>query len=1141
MQHFGVCKKRAFGIPMPLPGLLNDKYRQAVRIMKITAFILLVCFLQVSAKVPAQEKITIKEKGASLDKIFTQINKQTGYNFLFTNEDLRNAKPVDIEVKNASLKEVLDLLFKKQDLTYVISEKIITILPKKNDQPSKDGSAFPPPIDIHGKVVDENGKPVPSVTVTVKGTKKQTITNENGEFSISEVSDNGVLVFSSVNMEAFEINVSGQKDVLARLKTKTSELDEVQIIAYGQTTKRLQTGNVTTVKGEDIQRQPVNNPLLALAGRVPGLFIKQSTGLPGSGITIKIEGQNSILNGNLPLYVIDGVPYPSQLLTSLNLITGRSEGVAPDVANVAGNPLSFINPADIESIEVLKDADATAIYGSRAANGAILITTIKGKAGQTKVDVDFQNGWGTVQRKLDLLNTAQYLEMRHESKTNFNAAISPTDYDINGAWDTTRYDNWQKALIGGTAQYMNVNARVSGGNALTQFMVATTYHRETTVFPGDFKDQKGSVYFNLNNTSSNQKFRLQLSGSYLVDNNQLMSRDLTRDAINLAPVAPSLYKDDGSLNWARIPSGADSISTWINPLAYLNNKSNTKTNNLVSNLAIDYQILQGLYIKSSFGYTNMQGNETLIFPLTSTRPELRPSTLRRAQFNHSSIGSWIIEPQVNYKLAVGKGKLDALLGTTLQQNNAGQQMMEGTDYVSDEVLLDIGSAVNKNATSYSSTYKYTALFGRINFNWLDKYIFNFTTRRDGSSRFGSNNRFHNFGSIASAWIFSQEKLVQKKLAFLSFGKLRASYGLTGNDQIGDYQFLNQYSSTYADVPYQGAVGLVPNGLPNPYLEWEETRKLQFGVDLGLWKDRIMLNVNYYNNRSSNQLLSYTLPIVTGFPSITRNFPAIIKNFGWELAMTVTPISKRDFRWTNTINVTIPKNKLVDFPDLASSSYASRLIVGEPITINKVFQFAGTNPTTGIYQFMDSAKNLTSSPVFGIDQTVIINTAPKFYGGFQSNFRYNSFEVDFLFQFVKQIGQNYFSNNTTTLPGAFNGALNKGNQPVYVLGRWQKVGDISSVQKFGNTSNFDLVLPLLYTSGSDHAFSDASFIRLKNLAVSWQLPVQWKQKLHLQNAKIYMQGQNLFTITNYKGLDPETLSSVSLPPLRIMTIGIQIGL
>jgi TonB-dependent starch-binding outer membrane protein SusC len=1079
------------------------------------------------------QTINLNVQNAPLEKVFSEIEKQTHYSFLYMQSLVQKAKHVTVKISNASLEKVLEICFKDQpQLTYSIMDKVVVVKPAVQTPKGgeKQVGEEQDPIDVTGKVVDENGKPVAGVTVTVKGTRKQTITNENGEFKISQVEKNAVLTFSSVNMEAFAINVSGQTEILAKLKTKTSELDEVQIIAYGQTTKRFQTGNVTTVKGSDIEKQPVSNVLQALAGRVPGLFVTQVNGLSGGAVMVRVQGQNSIGNGGDPFYVVDGVPYYSQLRG-----TGVDDVLGSSGLNGRGSPLNYINPTDIESIDVLKDADATAIYGSRAANGAILITTKKGKAGAPKIDLNVRTGGAKVTRKWDMMNTEQYLQMRNEAFVNDGWGPDPSsDYDLL-FWDTTRYTDWQKTLIGGTAHFTDINGSVSGGSTNVQYLVGGTYHHETTVFPGDFSDEKAASHFNFTTNSTNRKFRMEFSGNYMLDLNRLpQAGNLTQKAYLLEPNAPSIYKEDGTLNWAQTASGT---STWINPLSYTLIKYRNKTSNLIANTILNYLILPGLEVKGSFGYTSIHTDDYNPTPSKSIRPERRLTTQNSAGYGNRNQSSWIIEPMVNYRRTIGKSKLDLLAGSSIQQNKSNGGYVVGSGYNSDEQLENIASATSFFVgNSFVTQYKYAALFGKFNYNWIDKYIFNLAFRRDGSSRFGEKNQYHNFWSLGGAWLFSQEKVV-KKLRFLSFGKLRASYGTTGSDQIVDYQFLSTYNTVGNNGrPYQNRTGLEPAGLPNPYLQWEETRKLQGGIELGFFADRIYINATYALNRSSNQLLSTVLPSFVGYSSITANFPAMVQNTSWEFSMQTVNVKSRSFQWTSNLNLTVPRNKLVSFPNFEKSPYTKNLIIGEPLYIEKAFHYMGVDPATGKYQMADANGTLTPSPSYPSDATVLISTFPKYYGGFLNSFTYKSFQLDVFFNWVKQLGSNSYSfYNGTLFPGEF--VRGSSNQPVTALNRWQKPGDKASVQMY-STWEDDYIYNVV---SSDHFYTDASYIRLKNLSLSWQLPAKIIKTAHLQNARIYAQGQNLLTFTSYKGVDPENQSTSSLPPLRVWTIGVQVGL
>ena len=1095
--------------------------------MRITTLLILVISLHLSAKTTAQ-KITLASNNISFGQFFKQLKKQTGYSFLLENGVVSKDEKISINVKDAQLETVLDQILTPINLSYKIENKTVYILKSQSPPSSIDSASSVPPTDIHGHITDSTGHPLAGASITVKGTQNGTTTDANGDFVLTNVKDNATLIISYTGYVKQQYKLKGQSSINISLIPFISELDKVQVIAYGTTTQRVYTGDVSVVGAKAIEQQQVNNPLLALEGRVPGLFISQASGLPGSGVSVQIRGNNSISSGSDPFYVIDGVPFPSQLLPNYGNILGSGT-----LGGITGNPLSFINPSDIESITILKDAVATSIYGSRAGNGAILITTKKGASGQTRVDFNVQQGIGQVPRKLDLMTTPQYLQMRHEAISNDGLTTQPTDYDINGTWDTTRYTDWQKTLIGGTAQYTNIYGSVSGGNSTTQYLFGATYNRQTTVFPGDFSDQKGAINISINSTSINQKFHFHFTGNYLMDDNQLPQNDFTSQAMTLPPDSPPVYNKDGSLNWAPTTPGS---STWQNPLAANYNTYQNKTSNLVSNAIISYTILPGLDLKSSFGYNKLLSNEFIGNPIVAWAPEYRPYVSISSNFGNSSISSWIIEPQVSYDRVIGRGKLDVLLGTTIHQMYSNGLQLQAYGFNNDQLLENIAAASNLVVQStMNAVYKYNAAFGRLDYNWAEKYILDLSIRRDGSSRFGPANQFHNFGAAGIAWLFSQEGFIKNSLPFLSFGKLRASYGTSGNDQIGDYKFLNLYTSTYAQVPYQGAVGLAPNGLTNPYLEWELTKKLEFGTELGFIKDRILVTASYYQNKSSNELLGYNLPIISGQYSITRNFPATVQNSGWEFILGTVNIKSKDFEWTSHLNISIPSNKLIAFPNLANSTLANFLTIGQPVGEDRLFHFLGVDPATGIYQFADGHGGATSSPDtianYLTGHSVAVSTLPKFYGGFDNNFRYKGFELDILFQFAKQMGpNNYFG---AFMPGVF-----FTNEPKYVLNRWQKPKDISAYQRY----NSDLSLSGPWSDAayqSDAAYSDASYIRLKNLSLSWQLPETWRTKAHLQNARLYILAQNLLTITSYNGLDPETRSSTSLPPLRVVTFGFQV--
>jgi TonB-linked SusC/RagA family outer membrane protein len=1116
MQEFATSKATAWGGALNQQLTCLTKSRQAVRIMKITAVLLLGACLQLSARGISQT-ITLSLKDVPLQKVFKEIERQTDFTFFVESDLFSKAKKVTVSARNLPLTQVLDLCFKDQPFTYSFSGKIIVVSMRKKlvesdvKVPVQEGV-----IDIKGRVINENGEPVEGVTVNVKGSSLSVTTNSNGEFLMRGVDNNATLVFTSVNMETFQLNVNGRTFLDVALQTRITAMQEVVINKGYYTEKRkLATGNVSTVKSIDIERQPITNPLLALQGRVAGLVITQANGLPGGSIKVEIRGRNTISQGRDPLYIINGVPFVSQT-------TG---GLATGILGSSINPLNMISPTDIESIEILKDADATAIYGSRAANGVVLITTKKGKAGPVKINVNFQTGFGEITRKANLLNTQQYLEMRRESFKNDN--ITPTMNNAKDliSWDSTSYTDWQKVMIGGTSKYIDARTSISGGSEYFQYTCGSSYHRESTVFPGDWNDQKVSVHFNMNSTSINQKFRLEFSGTYLSDNNSLPQIDFTK-YITIAPNAPSLYKSDGTLDWQNFS---------LNPFRAKTYVYNGKTNNLVSNAIISYKLMKGLIFKTSIGYSNLQISEKTAAPISYFNPATNVTT-GSASFNNYLIKSWIIEPQINYVLDLGRGHFNALVGASAQKRETEGQVINGSGYTNDALLSSLAAAatVSKGSSIYEQ-YRYSSVFARVGYDWKEKYVLNLTGRRDGSSRFGPGKQFGNFGSLGFAWIFSKERFIKSFSHLMNYGKLRFSYGTSGNEPANSYAYLELYNFR-TDNPYGGSGGIYPNNLPVPKFSWELNKKFEAGLELGFFQDRINMTAIYYQNRSFNQLVSQPLSNISGFSSVVANLPAIVQNTSLEFTLTSNNIKNKNFDWTSSLNVTVPKNKLVAFPNIDNNiTYSQFYTVGQSISSAKVYRFAGVNPTTGIYEFYDTQGNLTFTPIFLTDNNKHVNVTPKIYGGFLNSFSYRAFQVNIDIQFVQQTGLNYLFRNSP--PGYATGGEATWNQPVELLSRWEKVGDVRPYQKF--TTQFPSSWNFI--TASDAAYSDASFIRLKNVSVSYDLSHSIIKKLKIIKSKIYFQAQNIFTLTKYKGADPETQSITILPPLKVLVCGIQITL
>lgn len=1072
--------------------LLTPKWRH-----RFLRKVLLLVFLFVSLNGLTQT-FTFSFQRASLARVFAQIEQRSDYRFLYSEEVLALGNPVSFTVNNAPLDSILRLCFYQQPLGYSMEGKHIIVRKKIIEKP------VPLTRELRGKVVNTENEPLAGITINIKQSGMAMATDVHGEFYFMNLPAKATLLVTGGEIVPQELEASPNSYQLIVVQQRMSVLDETIVIAYGKTTKRLSTSSQSSITHEEIGKQPVSNPILSLQGRISGLQIKQASGAPGSQVLIQLRGRNSIANGNTPLIILDGVPFPS---TTLNNALG---GVAS-----YSSPLDNINPSDIERIDILKDADATAIYGSRGANGVILITTKKASTEQTRFFVKLHRGAGAITRKMELMSTSQYLAMRREAFVNDGTAMTNSNAPDLLLWDTTRYTDWQEQLIGKTVHQTTVNFGVSGGNAFTKFFVSGGYYKETTVFPGDFGSEKINGSLSLNHQSQDGRFAISLSGSYLINNNTLPREDVSR-RITLAPNAPKLYLPSGALNWEN--------STWINPMSFLERWFNNKTHVFNSTLSISYKISKWLQAKISNGYSRQYLKEHGITPQKSFNPATISAS--SATFGRTELQTLITEPQLLYNWQVKQHAIDAVAGMTIQQTDQQNLQQTGTGYSSDALLYSIQAASTVSTTIDRETrYRYTGQFARIGYQYARKYLATVTARRDGSSRYGPGDRFANFYSAGLGWVFSKEKWLQKQQA-LSFGKLRMSWGRSGNDQIGDYRYLDLYSP-YTNA-YQSVTPFYPTQLFNPSFSWEEVTKREFGIDLGFLKDRFQLTGNYYHNITRNQLIQYPLPTTTGFSGVLKNLPATIRNTGWEIELSGTLIKKARRNWSFSANLTVPRNKLVRFDGLSSSSYANSYVIGQSLNISKRFGFNGVNPATGVYTFIDyDNNNQLGSPQ---DEQKIVDGSQFCFGGFQQNLVLGRFSVSCLIQFVRQpYAPNYLV--WFSRPGALS------NQPIYVMNRWQKPGDESTIQRY-SVSNAAANNAYGYYQFSDAGFSDASYIRLRNLYIAFDALTQSMKKIGIKQVNLFLQGHNLFTITSYKGLDPET--QTFLPPVKLFSAGMEIN-
>lgn len=1106
---------------------MSGQITKTLLVMKLTTILLTVAVLNVSAKGLSQT-VSLKGKNMPLQEVLTAIKTQTGYAIICNFDLLEKATPVNIHAANWPLEQFLQQVLKNQTLDYSIKNTTIVLSPKAipvmatNPRVPEPGlyNAFVQ--SVKGRVTGTEGVPLAGATVNIKGTKTIALTNTEGIFNLN-LSEGDVIVISfvgyatketTITLSHLQASAAGGLFSIA-LTAADSKLDAVQIIAYGTTTRRLSTSNVSQVTAEEIGNQPVANPLTALEGRVPGLLITQTSGVPGAPIKVEIRGRTAIdrtLTDDQPLFLVDGVPMPYNN-TNMNQISNAAYGTSP---------FSTINPEDIESVEVLKDADATAIYGSRGANGVILITTKKGKAGKTRFNVKAYSGFNKATHVMKMANTQQFVAMRKQAFANDNLAMTNANaYDLL-LWDTTRYTDIVDLFLGGSGRFTNADLSVAGGNGNTQYSLGGSYSYNSSIMPGHPWQANRSLRLSVNHTSPNQKFKLNFIGGFGANSIAMFTTDFT-GSVTLAPNF-RFYDDQGNLAWNEDAG----IAKKDNPLSYTRQTYESKYSRVNGSLDISYKLLNNLQLRTTLGYSGMFSEEYRKMPLDSYNPS-STTAVRSAAFGSGRSALWTAEPQAEYKTRIARGDLSILAGGSFQSTLVAGSTMSLSGYTSDDLLNSVVGATSITAARSTSQYKYDAVFGRINYDWQHKYIVNLSLRRDASSNFGEAARFANFSAVGAAWVFTNEDWVKDHLPFLSFGKLRGSMGNTGNDKLAAYQYLDTYSA-FA-YTYTGSTVLYPAKHYNKHYRWEKTRKKEIALELGFWKDRILLNTAYYNHSSSNQLVSYPLPYVTGFSSVFANMPALVRNTGIEVDFQVKPFAGKDFSWTITGNISFPRNELASFPGIETSTYFSKLIVGKPLNIAYTYKATGIDSTTGLFTFEDINGDKTYDYN---DYRYAGSLNPQYYGGFSNTVRYKGFELEVFFSFKKQLNRNFLLYQTT--PGSVTY-----NIPERMIGQfWEKPGDNTRFQKLTTTSNSSTgLLTWSRYAASNEAYSDASFIRLKNLACSYSLPKPWLKKMKVDGARLFVQGQNLLTITSYEGNDPESGGAYS-PQLKTFTAGIQVN-
>jgi TonB-linked SusC/RagA family outer membrane protein len=1095
-------------------------------IMKLSLFLLIISMTHVSGKVFGQ--ITIHQKNAKMTSVMRLIEAQSGYVFIF-NEDKIKFGTVNIDINDVTVRQALEACFKATEIDYQIINQNIVLHKKENPGPVK---VTVQPLLVVGKVTNTRNEPLNGASVLLKRTRTGVATDLQGRYVLKTAETTDTLLVSFLGYQTAVIPLGNRiidnPTVDVVLEEATNQMDQVVIQGYGLTSRRNTTGNIAKVSGAELTKQPVLNPLIALQGRVAGVIITPTSGAALGPVKVEIRGRKA-LNPDFPsdpLYIVNGVP--------LTVLEVRGNTVSQDDGNTAWSrgydqtgltegqsPLASINPEDIESIEILKDADATAIYGSRGANGVILITTKKGKAGKAEFNFGAARGVNFVTRFYDMLNTEQYLAMRREAFANAGETPTATNaYDLL-TFDQNRYINWQRYNLGSNIQ-SDYQGNVSGGSELTTYRIGASFSTTNDHNTISGENNRGTFSLALQNRSANQRFNMDFSASYAIVENDVIT--LNR-MITLPPNAPDPFDEQGNLNYAAWGPANGSY-----PFSTLKNSLAQKGNALTSSLGLNYNIIKGLSATMRAGYNTNTNLITALFPIAGLNPFATGNKFGTARFGTTRSNNIIIEPQLNYSALINKGALSVLLGGTYQRNNTSGGEISGLDYTDDALLGTITTAPRVQAVDRAAKYLYGGIFARINFNWDGKYIINLNGRRDGSSRFGLNSRFGNFYSLGAAWNASDEGWLKKILpTAISLIKFRGSYGITGSDAVGDYKYLTQYGNSNSQGDYNGIQPIFPQIQPNEDYHWQVNRSTELSFDLGFFKDRINFNVSAYRQYCDNQLIDLTTPDFTGFASVVANSPAEVVNDGIEFQLSGVLIKKKNFTWSATINTGKNRNRLISYPNLEKSVFASRYRIGSSISNTFVLKYTGIDPLTGEYTFEDFDKNNKIEILGGQnnrgDKYIAVSTVPDFSGNMNQTWTYKGFSLTANFYIVKQMGKSYlFTQNA--------GASNNISIERYNT-RWQKPGDQALTSRVTvSASAFDG-----YVSQSSQGYTDASFIRLNSLYLSGALPQRWVKSMGMANVSLSASASNLFVITNYKGLDPVVQNFGGSLPTRTISFGL----
>ncbi len=1083
---------------------LRDDFLKIYRIMKLTCLFLLAVFMQVSAATYAQKtKLSVSGQNMSIEQVLGQIEDQSEFSFFYNNREVDLSKEVTLDVRNKPVDEIMNYLMDQTGLSYTVNNKLIII---HKSQKSELGSLTSQSQKVSGKITDSSGQPLPGVTVLIKGTTQGTITDYDGNYTIDGVPTEGVLVFSFVGMRTEEVPVAKNTLINVTMKEDAIGIEEVVAVGYGVIKKSDLTGAVSAIKEDDFNAGVNGSMEQLVAGKVAGVQISQYSAEPGGGISVRIRGVSSVNAGNDPLYVIDGLPVDNSGMFS-------GGGAANIGKNQARNPLNSLNPNDIASIEILKDASATAIYGARGSNGVILITTKRGKQGKTTVSYNTNLGVQSVKDRYDLLTSQEYMQVINELSVaeGKGTVFSPSDVaSIEGT-------DWQDQIFR-TALIQEHNLSATAGDDNTTFFASLNYFNQEGVIKNTgIEKYIGRVNLE-HKIGERAKIGINLNTSLINDNNSI---DNSGDNEGGGPLYAALlydptepvYDENGELT-------ISSNLTVQNPVRLIKGiSSKSVTNRTFGTAYVEYNVANNLQAKLNFGTDRATSrrdiyNSRLTFHGSGAGGLANIATLERSNV--------LLEYTMTYNKSVGQNNnLTVLGGTTYQSFSSRHFVGDISGFPADDLLTNnfsLGNTDNDMLYSGRSENKLLSYLARVNYSIDNKYLLTASFRADGSSRFGKNNQYGYFPSFAGAWKLSEEDFISDLFYNL---KLRASWGQIGNESIGNYEFLTTLSpgDSYAVVNNSIVRGIEPSRVANPDLKWETTEQTDIGLDVAFLDGRISFTGDYFIKYTKDMLYNLPMPQSTGFGSRRANIGKM-KNTGIEFLLNTINIKTNRLEWSSSLNFTSVKNRVESLGGLNDVVGRYSIIrEGEPLNAYYGYQVLGLFQEGDDIAGSAQPDALPGHPKFEDvnddkkidtkDLQIIGKPYADFIFGLQNTISYDRFQFDIFIQ--GQYGADLINQNL--VESLYPKNFRRNRITTTALDRWTPENT--------NAKWPSGVFPDDYGGNrttNSLTVQDASFIRLKNVQLSYDIPVS--RIKFMSSAKVFITGQNLLTISNYIGSDPE---------------------